>query len=766
MLKRKGIALITVLLAAVVLAMLSTAMICLNRNGLLSLGQYEQRARAMQACYAGLDYARARLLQDRKWGKSAFLTSPPVLDKPETVVLETGATQPQNVADGTLPLDDSKFQVRVENNLGNKFSSPAPSWSRSGVLVPPRCAFVAVDGTSGTSRRHIEVVLCRNVGVGVGIFAGKDLGISLANGVADKALIFSSTLPRGNHVNVNESVLLPDTSKVDFGTVAARGRLQSGADTKVGAGFDFNPDGSIGTITNPGTSLAGDANAANLAGQEMKTSIHTGSPPSPPRFKPDQLKQPSSPASLDPGTYRFIDAETVKFTPAGSNPSSGDPTYRGTINLGGGKSVRLGEYRFMPEGDIHVDGDLNLVGEQTKLSVSNGRMVSGATTPMPVSLAVGYGAKGIPLGIDDMGTETTTKTRLTVAGNITIKGDMVGSGQLFVQKNTNGGGSLTVEGNSRLSATRTDGMAVVAEDSVNFKDINDMAALQPFAMGTNDFNLYAPALQLNAGPPNYSQTQKDTISDWQGQPAGRIADVVGATDEPNVATLRGRPVGNYNDVLEDMLAEGTTAADLAGAQVVVTQGPPDAPTDVIMTGRQLINAYVQEVQNNQGGMTLGRATRVREFVKSVERGAPNPALLSIWYPGSPVPGLYSAGLSDTSYNAYDETILTLVANQVSAYNQDARLQGKTLLQYMNSSNTYNNSQRFDFIFGGILYAQKNIYAHLANRFNLLGSMISAEGTVGFDHLFGGQVVYDPNSFEDQFDLTKVGLSPNFFWMAP
>lgn len=761
MFKRKGIALITVLLAAVVLAMLSTAMICLNRNGLLSLGQYEQRTRALQACYAGLDYGRARLLQDPGWGKTAFLASHAVLDKPETVVLESGATQAQNIAEGTLPLDDSKFQVRVENNLSNKFSLPAPDWSRSGVMVPPRCVFVAVDGESGGSRRHIEVVLCRNVGVGVGIFAGKDLGITLANGAADKALIFSSTLPRGNHVNVNENVLLPATSKIDFGTLAARGRLQSGIDTKVGSSFDFKPDGSIDSNSVSGTSLAGDPNAANQAGQEMKTSIHTSSPPSPPRFKPDQLKQPSSPADLAPGTYKFIDQETVQFTPPSG---SGATTYRGSISLSGGKSVRLGEYRFMPEGDIKVNGDLILVGEQTKLSVANGRMVGGDTTPMPVSLAVGYGAKGLPLGTDQMGTDTITKTRLTVSGNITIKGDMVGSGQLFVEKNSNGGGSLTVEGNSRLSATRTDGMAVVAEDSVNFRDVNNMAPVQPFAMGTKDFDLYGPALQFSGNPP-YSTDQKTIINNWQGQPGVNITSVVGEDDNPG-ATLRGRPISDYGRVLDAILAEGNTAADLAGAQVVVTQGPPDAPTDVILTGRELVNQYVQEVQNNHGGMTLGRATRVREFIKSVERGAPNPALLSIWYPDSQVAGLNSAGLSDTNYKAYDTTILTLVANQVSAYNQDARLKGLTLLQFMNAPNGYNNSQRFDFIFGGILYAQKNIYAHLANRFNLLGSMISAEGTVGFDHLSGGQVVYDPNSFEDQFDLTKVGLTPNFFWMAP
>ena len=85
---------------------------------------------------------------------------------------------------------------------------------------------------------------------------------------------------------------------------------------------------------------------------------------------------------------------------------------------------------------------------------------------------------------------------------------------------------------------------------------------------------------------------------------------------------------------------------------------------------------------------------------------------------------------------------------------------------MNGPNPYVNGQRFDFIFGGILYAKKNVYAHMANRFNLLGSMISSEGTVGFDHLVGGKVVYDPNSFEDQFDVTKIGLSAIFFWMAP
>ncbi|MBS2040301.1 hypothetical protein JST97_35265 [bacterium] len=760
--RHKGVALITVLLTAAVLAMLSTALVCMNRNGLLSLGEYENRARAMQACYAGLDYARARLQQDSTWSRTAFAAAHKVLDLPQVVVQESGQTVDANQAEGELPLEDSKFQLRVENNLGNRYSVPAPAWSRSQMTIPPRCALVAIDGLSGGSRRRIEVILCHKVGVGVGIFAGKDLGISLADGAADKALTFSSTLPRGNHVNVNENVLLPSTSKVDFGTQAARGRIQSGGDTKVNSSFGFATDGSIDQSTISGASLAADPLLTQQASTEMKTSINTNSPPSPPRFKPDQLKQPSSSSNLPAGTYRFTSHDTVTFTPSNGGSST---QYVNQIPVGD-KVVRLGEYRFMPEGDIKVDGNLTLVGQQTKLEASGDRMVStSVTTPMPVSLAVGYGTNGLPLAVDDLGNPNVTKTRFTVSGNLKVEGDMVGNGQLFVQKRNGTGGTLTVEGNSRLSATRTDGMAVVVEDSVHFKDVNALAPVQPFAMGTNEFDLYASALNLNAGPPYYSQSQKDTLKNWQSQGPSALAAVIGSDDLPG-ATVRGRIIGNYTSVLNDILSQGNRNAQLIGTQVVVAQGDPGSSFIATLSAKQLITDYIQQVVSSQGNMTLGTHTRVREFIKSVERGAPNPALLSVWFQAAPVAGLSSTGLNDVSYNSYSTSIQSLVGNQISAYNQDARLHGKTLQQYISSSNGYSDSQRFDFIFGGLLYAQKNIYAHMANRFNLLGTMISAEGSVGFDHLSGGQVVYDPNSFEDQFDLSKVGLSPTFFWMAP
>ena len=763
--RRRGIALITVLLAAVVLAMLSTAMVTLNRNGLLSLGQYEDRSRAVQACYAGLDYARGRVLQNGSWGFSAFddLTDR-LLTTPEAVVVESGATPEANVVEGRLPKDESTFELRIVNNLTNRYARPAPDWSRSRVSIPARTAFVAVDGVHQGNRRHLEVLLVRKVGVGVSIYAGKDLAISLAGASSNKVLSFTSTLPRGNHVKVNNNVLLPATDNVDFGTTAARGRLQSGQDTQIDTQFSFDSNGNADTPSS-GRSLMADPALAKQAALDMKTTVHTNAPPSPPKFQPEQLKQAGPAGSLRPGTYRFINHETVAFTPAPG--SGGQPqTYIGSVPAGTSR-VRLGEYRFMPEGNVQVNGDLNLLGEQTKMELEGGRMVSTQTTPMPVSLAVGYGAKGMPNAFDLAGDQTNTKERLTVTGNLTIKGDMVGSGQLFVQKNSSGGGQLKVEGNSLLSATRTDGMAVVAEDTVRFEDVNNMAALQPFAMFTNEFDLYSQALQPGSGSTAFSAAQNSIINNWQGQTIANLTTVVGESDDPG-NTLRGRRLGDYTPILEQMAPGFVTqgGSSLSTVNVTVPQGPPQNVADVTMSARELIEAYVQEVTLNGGGMTLGRHTRIREFIKSVDRGAPNPALLSVWNPGTQVAGMSLTDMGDITYNSYNDSIFTMVGNQVSAYNQDARLSGKRLMEYMNGSNTYSNNQRFDFIFGGILYARNNVYTHLANKFHLLGSMMSAEGTVGFDHLSGGRVVYDPNSFEEQFDLTKVGLSANFFWMAP
>ncbi|MBT9586705.1 hypothetical protein IV102_25405, partial [bacterium] len=464
----------------------------------------------------------------------------------------------------------------------------------------------------------------------------------------------------------------------------------------------------------------------------------------------DQLKKPASSPTLDPGYYHFTDHETVQYR---STPTGSPTTYHKTI-FQSGTFIELSEYRFMPQGNVQVNGDLHLSAQQTEIVYSStGLIDSQKTVNVPVTLAVGYDKLGLPLSYSALGNATKTKSRLTVNGNVEVKGDLIGSGQIFVQKNSSGqGGTMQVNGNSFLSATRTDGMALVAE-SVVFGEVDNKASTQYFAMLPNDFNLYAQVLDNQS---DYSSDVQKAFKTWQASGTSDLQGAAGMVDKPpNQGSLRSHLLsGNYDDVLKDMLPGGQTPSgkDLTKIQVALER--PDPVTGLLtlegVPASQLILEYVTACKVE--GMTLGLHTRLREFIKSLDRVSPNSDMINLWNP--------------VAFDGQNSTVQTLVVNQVSAYNQDARTVGKRLLDYMDGSNPYLESQRQDFLFGGILYAKGNIYTNLASSFRLLGAMISEQGTVGFDHLKSGKIVFDPSSFEDQFDITRLGLGPAFFWIGP
>jgi len=745
----QGFALMVVLMAATVLAMLSTSLVSLNRSGFLSLSQYEQRAQAMQACYAGLDYARARLAQVPNWGVGAFGTNTTVLDNNEILVEEQGQLPNDNLVAGLIKLSGSSFSFQVCNNLSSAYSAPAPTFSQSKMNLTPRSALVAVEGRCGNAQRRIEVLLVRKTGVGGAIYAGHDLAVKIPSGATGKVLTFSSTVPKSNLVKVNATARLPDPTKMEFRSSGGRGRLQSGGDTIVNSTFDF-ANGQVVNISDPGEGLSGNGALTSQVSSEIKATVTPSSPPAPPKFRPDQLKQPASaPPSLPGGHYHFVDHETVSYK---ATPTSNPVTYTKYILVNGAR-VDLSEYRFMPQGNLSVSGNLRLSGEANETVYnSNGLPISQQIRDVPVTLAVGYDKLGLPLSYSALGGYSTTKSRLTVVGNVRVDGDLVGSGQIFVQKNTSGtGGNIEVIGNSFLSATRTDGMALVAEGSVEFKEVETTTSTQLFAMLPSEFPLYADAVDPIS---DYPQAIQDTFNNWRG--TGNIGDAVGNSDTVGGGTLRSARISTaaYASVLDQMLPSGQTPGGKNLNTLFVPMNLP-APTGggyILqgLTAREAIDNFMLQVQSS-GGMTLGLHTRLREFIKSLDRTNPDGGMINLANP--------------TEFDSYNDTIKTLVANQMSAYNQDARTAGKHLLGYLAGPNPYQESQRRDFIFGGLLYAYDNVYTRLASRFNLLGSMIS-EKTMGFDNLRAGTIVYDPNSFEDQFDIAKLGLGPAFFWTGP
>jgi hypothetical protein len=77
-------------------------------------------------------------------------------------------------------------------------------------------------------------------------------------------------------------------------------------------------------------------------------------------------------------------------------------------------------------------------------------------------------------------------------------------------------------------------------------------------------------------------------------------------------------------------------------------------------------------------------------------------------------------------------------------------------------NPYSNLAAQDVVFGGLLYSRGNLFTEIGSKFNLLGSLL-ADRSISFKNLSRGHLTFDPASFEDHFDLAKLGLGVAFYW---
>jgi len=743
--RERGIALITVLMSAVVLVMLSTTFVQLGRSGFLSVRQYEVRSIAMQACDSGLDYARAQLVQRPGWGDLAFGSGTVTLDDPNLIrVEEVGADVATNVVTGTLPRSESSFRVQVVNNLRGRARRDPPPWSRSGCYVPPRCALVAVEGSHRGITRRVEVLLTRRTVFSGAVRAGESFAVSL-QADSDNALAISSNAPQANQVVANGNILLPDAEAVIFENRGGRGQLKAGADVSVNSTVSFDPTtGNVSSST--GTSL--EASAASFRAQVATTlnaNVQTAAPPSPPRFEPSQLKSTSAPQRTIPGgQYKFTSANSIVIVP---EDGSGNITATGNYTSPSGAVVQLSNYRFLPQDNVRVTGNFTLSGEITRYEIVNGTY-AGNLTPeaFPTSLGIGYNADGIPVASED-----ALKSRFVVDGDLTVQGDLAGSGQLFVQKTSaTEGGDILIEGNSQMSASRTNGMAIVAEGNVKIAEVPTQAATAAFAMDAADFQLFSQAVDA------MGSSAEATLNDWRETDPTPKINLVGSNDFPS-SDLRGQiislPGGYRNFVNATLLSSGNTSGGVVFGNQTFEVALPGSPPTLVpgspFTGPELIDAFMTKIETDHGGlMTLGMHMRIREFLKSVDRGAPDPNLINLW--------------DLTAFESRDQVVQGLVASQVSAYDQDARVKGLTLTTYLQQPNPYNNGMRRDLIFGGILYGEGNIYTKIYNNFSLLGTMFSNQ-TISFENLSRGSLTFDPASFEDHFDLAKLGLGVAFYW---
>lgn len=736
--RARGIALITVLIAASVLSMLCISLVLISRSGLLTGEQFRRRQDLMQTCLSAVDYAKVRLAQS---GGAPWATQPlsGSYSDADLEIQESGF-----LINGTLKATGGSFQMRVLNNLKGLTPSPAPPWCRTGVQIRPKTALVVVDGLLEGQRRHLEVLLQRDSYLNSVAYSAGDLVLNTSTNV-------SSVLPRGASARAGNRIFLTDPNFIKF---APQGLLQSGTNTSINS--TVGVDGSTGNLT----SASGTDFSTLSSGQQgnvtvaMSARVQAGSPPASQRFTPDKLQVPGgAEVTLDPGEYHFLTPNTVR----------GPDGVVHTNNLLG--AVRLKDYRFMPDPSrkVVVNGNLTLTAEITHYnyvaptvgSPWGSISASNTTSPFQASLGLGYGTLGLPSGAG-------AQNRFSVNGNLTITGDIIGSGQLFVGDTTQGG-RLTVNGNSFLSGTRTQDLAVVAHDSIIVNDVSSQADQLPFAGLPGDFGAFGAAMNHVAASGNTSLNT--TLNNYSAANSTSLLELGNATLTAtigDVATYRSSSLSGMFDSGSVTFGGGgvnLTGATLNGIDLAkVPVSDHSAHTTAPVSVLRVISDYVN---TGNGNVTLEKHLHVREYLKSVTRGEFNTHLLdpsNAAFAGDP-------GLADATF----AELANLAIHQIAAYNLDARTAGNTLMQYMPTSLTpgfdpYTSGSRFDFSMGGIMYARRNILLQINSKFRLLGGMLTQDPSAAITLMHGtNSLVFDPTVCEDQFDLTRLGFVPTLFW---
>lgn len=715
--------------------MLCISLVLLSRSGLVTSEQFRRRQDLMQACLSAVSYAKVRLAQPGQWGTVPFSGS---YSDADLSVQESGS-----LVTGSLKATGASFEMRVLNNLRGLSPAPPPSWCKTGVQVRPKMALVVVDGLLEGGKRHLEVVLQRDSYLNSAAYSAGDLVLNSSTNV-------SSVVPRGASARAGNRIFLTDPVAIKF---LPQGLLQSGSETHVNSTVAV--DGTTGNLTSAsGTDFAGLSGAQQTgASTGMNATIRPGSPPAAQRFTPDKLQAPSgAEVHLTEGEYRFLGPSTVKG-PDGT-------IYNNSLGAG---AVRLKDYRFLPDPNrnVIVDGSFTLSANITHYAYvppavgSAWGSISASEFPEPfqASLGLGYGNLGLPTGAG-------TQNRFRVTGNLTISGDIVGSGQLFVG-DTNQGGRMTINGNSFLSGTRTNNLAVVAHESIIVNDVSGQAGSLPFAGLPGDFGAFGSAVHnvaqsgnsaLNATLENYSGANSTALMELGN---ATLAEDIGNRSLYRSQTLAGMlDPGTVVFTGSDLTGGSLNGIDLAKMPVSDHSAHTGAPVSVL----QAVSDYV-----NSGGsnITLEEHMHVREYFKSIDRGEFNTYLLD----GANQAFVADSNLANTTF----DELRNRAIHQIAAYNQDARTAGNTLLQYLPTSLTpgsdpYTQASRFDFAMGGILYARRNILLRLNSKFKLLGGMLT-EDPLSAITLFQGvnALTFDPSVCEDQFDLSRLGFVPALFW---
>jgi hypothetical protein len=698
---RRGIALMMVLLVTVLLMLLSSALLTLNRDSLGSLRGTADRQKAQHACVSAVDYVRARLGADLAYGTIGFGAETVRLNLPgQLEIREAGTGAGSNVIRGVDFKLGSRFTCRILNRMSSTTATAAPSWARRRAAIPPRSCLVVVDGLGGDTSRHLECLLQRRYFANAPLVAEQDLAVFRNASSAASVLRFTSDNPRYNGLRSNARILLsPDAN---FGSTPHAGRVTSLQDVSYG-GY-ATVDSGTGQITAllGGHSLASDPARRSTAENATNSTIITGQGQTMSGLSASELKTPPGSAKpLPGGRYVFRNGRTVEYfaSPSATVPSAvfTDVIPENAASVGA-PAVYLKDHRFIPAGKVQVSGAMTLASSDNAAP----------------QLAVGYQSNG------HLDPNNLVNSSFEVNGSLSVSGDIAGFGAVITRKNGADNGALTLHGKSQLSAAPDLGTALYAEGPIKMLPVLPKATQAPDAFTALDFDVLRTTR---------TRVSRSTLNSW-------------STLDPDTRALAVR------DSLRAEL-DNYTYPSLAPFPGWISDETPSGlplPNAAKEFVRDCMTSHDEDGNVVPKPMTVEDHYRVQQFLKSVDAGSPDSSWLS-------------HAQRDADVGAAVDSLFRTFDKEGRRQANPVNLGG-----YLDQPNPLASKDYRDIELKGVVYTGANFWANGNRAFRVEGAIAASSGSLAITGVEYAQLHFNSTLMENLLSERNVKLQTVGWWL--
>lgn len=730
-------ALLGVLLLMVTLSMLAAALVSVHRgHWALARGQ-DQRIAAHQACLSAIEYARDRLQSEPSWGTTPFGASSLRLQIPNQLhALEQGSSLANNRLELDLPADDCSATLQVANNLTNtdplsshQALQPAfPTWRQ--LRVPPGSALLVVIGRNARQTRRVEVLLRRRPPLDGALYSGDDLAMIPSAGGNDPVRCdFDGEDASKNKLRARGKLYLPQEARF-----LRRGAATGRGDVRVGASITVNANGNFPDPTD-GTSLVDSPDQQGTLEQQLGGHLNVGPVPQLHLNVSDLESSAGSVHPLPPGKYTFIGPGRVEFQPSTGGPGV---VYQDAIYDGGATSgspsqllAALSGRKFMLQGQVESNGPLEL---DSQGGVSR------------AELALGYSP--LSAALDEPGKRTSLRLR----GDLKVRGHVVGQGSVAALKDGALGGNVTISGRSTLSSAAGTGLALFSEGDLHMRPAEESGDVTLAA----DFEALKIGVTNGGGLPTSLRDDFDAFerlsdSDPDGPLplAGRDA-LIGLDESrmPGPATVKVRdaiiPVADYQTQVQPLIPNWPARTP---------SGLYDVPAEAL----EFVDHCLAPGATGdfEGGMTVGRHSRLMAYLRSVDEGSPEPGWL-IQLPANAAPN------PNKKYNQLNAGNLKNLLQRLS---QDARLEGYSNLDWLtHAGNYYQQKDKRDIDWRGLVYAKGRLWTRGNKQIDVVGALGTETGSLLFDGFTRSKVKFHHSELNSIFRESSLRLEGHNWYL--